>query len=94
MTIGRHRLRQLLVGALLALMVSPLTAPFSAGHPLDLLDGRATHVQSKKGPDDPVVSLSIATVVLIAGAVVAADVASADCNPDVAPHTHALPLRL
>lgn len=94
MTLGRHHLQRLLVGTLLALMVSPLTAPFAAGHPLDLLDGRATHVQSKKGPDDPVVSLSIAPLVLIAGAVATVDVASAECNPDVAPHTHALPLRL
>ena len=94
MTLGRHHLQRFLVVTLLALMVSPLTAPFSAGHPLDLLDGKATHVQSKKGPDDPVVSLSIATVVLIAGAVVAVDITSVEGGPDVAPHTHALPLRL
>ncbi len=43
--------------ALLVLAASPLTAPFSSGHPLDLLGGAAAHVQSKKSPDEPIVSL-------------------------------------
>jgi hypothetical protein len=42
---------------LLVLAASPLTAPFSAGHPLDLFGGSATHVQGQKAPDDPLVTL-------------------------------------
>ena len=44
--------------ALLVLAASPLTAPFSSGHPLDLLGDAAAHIQSKKAPDDPIVTLA------------------------------------
>lgn len=53
MTPGRRRFQRLCAILLLALAASPLTAPFSAGHPLDLLGGDAAHLQSKKAPDEP-----------------------------------------
>jgi len=53
---------------LLVLAASPLTAPFSSGHPLDLLGGPTAHVQSKKSPDEPIVSLPSP---LVAGATLA-----------------------
>lgn len=44
---------------LLALAISPLTAPFSAGHPLDLFGGSAAQLQTKKAPDEPLVTLPV-----------------------------------
>lgn len=94
MTTARRQLQRILAALLLALVVSPLTAPFAAGHPLDLLGGTAPHVQSKKGPDDPVVSLSVAVVVFTPLSVVTIESTVAVGGPDLDPHTHALPLRL
>lgn len=59
MTQRRWRLQRLCALFLLVLAASPLTAPFSTGHPLDLFGGSTAHVQSKKAPDDPIVSLAI-----------------------------------
>lgn len=59
MTQHRWRLQRWCALFLLVLAASPLTAPFSTGHPLDLFGGSASHVQSKKAPDDPIVSLAI-----------------------------------
>lgn len=59
MTQRRWRLQRLCALFLLVLAASPLTAPFSTGHPLDLFGGTTAHVQSKKAPDDPIVSLAI-----------------------------------
>jgi hypothetical protein len=58
MTQGRWHLQRVCALFLLVLAASPLTAPFSAGHPLDLFGGATAHVQSKKAPDDPIVSLA------------------------------------
>jgi hypothetical protein len=54
---GYGRLHRICALFLLVLAASPLTAPFSSGHSLDLLDDSIAHVQSKKAPDEPVVSL-------------------------------------
>jgi hypothetical protein len=59
MTDRRWTLQRLCALFLLVLAASPLTAPFSTGHPLDLFGGAASHVQSKKAPDDPIVSLAV-----------------------------------
>jgi len=91
--VGR-RLQRLLAATLLALVVSPLTAPFAAGHPLDLLGGSATHIQSKKGPDDPIISLAVVVAVLATLVEIAPDVATTFDNRDTRPHTHSRPLRL
>lgn len=94
MTCERRHIRRLLVGVLLALMVSPLTAPFSSGHPLDLLGGTAAHIQSKKAPDDPIVSLAMAPVVFAPLSAEAGDTTPGPVKHVVTPHTHKLPLRL
>lgn len=59
MTQRRWQLQRLCTLFLLVLAASPLTAPFSTGHPLDLFGGTTAHVQSKKAPDDPIVSLAV-----------------------------------
>jgi hypothetical protein len=59
MTHRRWQLQRLCALCLLVLAASPLTAPFSTGHPLDLFGGTTAHVQSKKAPDDPIVSLAV-----------------------------------
>jgi hypothetical protein len=80
--------------ALLALVVSPLTAPFAAGHPLDLLGGASAHVQSKKAPDEPVVTLAVGPALHTTATVVAEDAAPPVSSQAVLPHSHSLPLRL
>ena len=51
---------------LLLLAASPLTAPFSAGHPLDLFGDSAFHLQGKQPPGDPNVTLPTTPVVSLA----------------------------
>jgi len=94
MTAGRRRFQRLCAIALLALAVSPLTAPFSAGHPLDLLGGASAHIQSKKAPDEPVVTMAIGPTVHATPVLVAEDAGSAVSGQTVRPHSHSLPLRL
>lgn len=94
MSARRHRFQRFCALLLLALVVSPLTAPFSAGHPLDLLGGPSAHVQSKKAPDDPVVSLGT-TVVAFTSLSIARDESTPVPTGNL-PHVHAhsTPLRL
>ncbi|MGE3344539.1 MAG: hypothetical protein AB7L71_14010 [Vicinamibacterales bacterium] len=81
--------------ALLLLAISPLTAPFAAGHPLDLLGGSAAHIQSKKAPDDPLVSASTSLTVLTPVDLIAPAIVRVVAAPLAArPHSHARPLRL
>jgi hypothetical protein len=90
----RPYFRRLCTTVLLTLIVSPLTAPFSAGHPLDLLGGAAAHVQSKKAPDDPVVSIGVAPVVMGESTLAPMAAVVPLRARATSPHTHALPLRL
>jgi len=94
MTAGRRRFQRLCAIALLALVVSPLTAPFSAGHPLDLLGGAAAHIQSKKAPDEPVVAAGIAPVAFAPLDVVTSAVVRTTPRPHDGAHSHTVPLRL
>lgn len=94
MTVGRRQFQRLCVIALLALAVSPLTAPFAAGHPLDLLGGASVHIQSKKAPDEPVVTLALGPALLRTATVVAEEATPAVPGRTLRPHSHSLPLRL
>lgn len=80
--------------ALLALVVSPLTAPFSAGHPLDLLGGASAHIQSKKAPDEPVVTLALGLALEAIPVLVADAPAPVVSDKALGSHSHSLPLRL
>lgn len=95
MTLWRRRVQWWCACALLLLAISPLTAPFSAGHPLDLLGGSAAHIQSKKAPDDPLVSASASLMVLTPTDTIAPAIVRVVAAPlTVRPHSHARPLRL
>ncbi len=94
MTPGHRQFQRLCAIALLALVVSPLTAPFSAGHPLDLLGGAAAHVQSKKAPDEPVVAAGISPVAFTPLDVVISAVVRPTPRPYDGAHSHTVPLRL
>jgi hypothetical protein len=78
---------------LLALAISPLTAPFSAGHPLDLF-GDAAHVQTKKAPDEPLVSLPSVVPSFASEEVVPSDAAQLPTNGATGLIQLDLPLRL
>jgi hypothetical protein len=93
MTQRRRRFQRLCALLLLALVASPLTAPFSAGHPLDLLGG-AAHVQSKKAPDEPVVSACVGLVTFTPASIVATVVVRQTRRPNTDAHSHTIPLRL
>jgi len=94
MTLGRRRFQRLCALVLLALAASPLTAPFSAGHPLDLLGGATAHVQSKKAPDDPIVSVGIDAISLTADTTVTTEAPRTRTGRDRGIDAIHLPLRL
>lgn len=54
-------MRRLLAAVLLMLAISPLTAPFSVGDPLELFGGATAQIQSKAAPDAPPVHASALT---------------------------------
>jgi hypothetical protein len=95
MTPWRRRVQWWCACALLLLAASPLTAPFSAGHPLDFLGGSAAHIQSKKAPDDPLVSAGAPLTVLTPIDLTVPAIVRVVAAPlAVRPHSHARPLRL
>lgn len=94
MTSGRRQFQRLCAFVLLVLAASPLTAPFSAGHPLDLLGGSAAHVQSKKAPDDPIVSVGTDAISLTGDTTVTTEVPRTPTGRDRGIDALHLPLRL
>ncbi len=87
-------MRRFLVAVLLVLAVSPLTAPFPVGNPLDWYGTGAAQVQSKKAPDDPAAHAGAPVVAPVPAHLVSCDPGDRSVATPVLRRPQDLPLRV